>query len=71
MHRNNLNVAMKYSELEKKLKPFGCHWVENGSRHPIWKSPITGLKFAMSYHGSEEVKQGTLKNILKTAGVKL
>jgi predicted RNA binding protein YcfA (HicA-like mRNA interferase family) len=62
---------MKYSELEKKLKPFGCQWCENGSKHPLWISPITGRKFAMSYHRSEEVKYGTLKGILEAAGVKL
>jgi len=61
---------MKYSELEKKLKKLGCNWYEDGSRHPIWVSP-TGKKFAMSYHRSEEVATGTLKSILKTAGVKL
>lgn len=62
---------MKYSELERKLKLFGCRWHEDGSRHPIWISPITGNKFPMSYHKSEEVKQGTLKSILISAGVKL
>jgi predicted RNA binding protein YcfA (HicA-like mRNA interferase family) len=62
---------MKYSELEKKLTPLGCHWIENGSKHPIWYSPITNQKFAMSYHKSEEVKFGTLKGILKSAGAKL
>ncbi|MDR0836511.1 MAG: type II toxin-antitoxin system HicA family toxin [Tannerella sp.] len=62
---------MKYSELERKIKPFGCRWYEDGSKHPIWISPITGNKFAMSYHKSEEVKSGTLKSILKLAGVKL
>ena len=47
---------MKYSELERRLKQHGCRWHENGSRHPIWFSPITGNKFPMSYHKSEEVK---------------
>ena len=62
---------MKYSELERKLKAFGCHLRENGSRHPIWYSPITGNKFPMSYHKSEEVKRGTLNSILRLSGVKL
>jgi predicted RNA binding protein YcfA (HicA-like mRNA interferase family) len=62
---------MKYSELEKKLKKAGCYHCENGTRHPIWISPITGKKFLMSYHKSEEVATGTLKGILKSAGVKL
>ena len=62
---------MKYSELEKKLTLYGCRWVENGANHPLWISPITGKKFAMSHHGSQEVRPGTLKSILRTAGVKL
>jgi len=62
---------MKYSELERKLKPFGCYWRENGTHHPIWYSPITGNKFPMSYHKSEEVKRGTLNSILHLSGVKL
>ena len=66
-----MTETMKYSELERKLKPFGCHWHENGGSHPIWISSITGNKFPMSYHKSEEVKPGTLKSILKLAGVNL
>ena len=68
---NQTTKTMKYSELEKRLTPFGCRWYENGSRHPIWFSSITGNKFPMSYHKSEEVKPGTLKSILNLAGVKL
>lgn len=62
---------MKYTELERKLKKAGCYFLQNGKRHPIWFSPITGLKFELSYHASEEVKQGTLKSISKISGVKV
>ena len=62
---------MKYSELERKLKKEGCYYVKNGKKHPIWFSPITGKEFDMSHHRSEEIKFGTLKSILNTAGVKL
>lgn len=60
---------MKYSELERKLKKNGCWWVEDGSKHPIWYSPITGKEFQLSYHKSQEVKNGTLRSILKDAGI--
>ena len=40
-------------------------------RHPIWKNPITGELFEMSYHSSEEVKIGTLKSIIKASGIKI
>jgi predicted RNA binding protein YcfA (HicA-like mRNA interferase family) len=62
---------MKYSEAEKKLKTAGCYWLENGSSHPLWFSPLTNKKFPMSYHRKEEIKSGTLKSISKLSGVKL
>jgi len=62
---------MKYSELERNLKSYGCYFYENGSKHPIWLSPITGNKFPMSYHKNQEIKKGTLKSILNLSGVKL
>jgi len=61
---------LKYSELERKLKSFGCRWHDDGGNHPIWISPITGNKFPMSYHRNQEVKPGTLKSILNIAGIK-
>ena len=62
---------MKYSEAERKLKKAGCYYVKDGKRHPIWFSPITGMEFDMSHHGSEEIKNGTRKSISKLSGVKL
>ena len=61
---------MKYSELEKKLKKAGCFLKREGSRHPIWHSPLTKKMFQMSKHKSQEVKKGTLNKILKDAGLK-
>ncbi len=62
--------GMKYKELEKKLKAAGCYPVgKQMSGHPLWYSPITDKMFKMSNHGSEEVATGTLKAILKMAGV--
>jgi predicted RNA binding protein YcfA (HicA-like mRNA interferase family) len=63
---------MKYSELEKKIEETtSCRLYRNGGNHPIWINPETGEFFAMSHHRSEEVKQGTLKSIIKKSGVKL
>lgn len=64
---------MKYNELERKLREFGCYEIKgrqiNG--HPAWYSPITGKKFGTSNHKSQEVASGTLKYILAAAGVLL
>lgn len=62
---------MKYSEIHRALRNAGCFIIRNGSRHPIWKSPITGLLFETSYHESEEAKPGTLNSIRKKSGVKI
>ncbi len=62
---------MKYNELHKLLKKAGCY--DTGrlrGSHPLWYSPITGNYFKTSHHGGEEVKNGTLKAILKDAGIK-
>ena len=62
---------MKYSELEKRIKETtNCSFFRNGSEHPLWIKD-TGEIFAMSHHRSEEVRQGTLKSIVKKSGVKL
>lgn len=60
---------MKYSELIRILKKSGCFIVRHGSRHDIWKSPITGDIFQVPRHQTEEVRPGTLKEIKKAAGI--
>jgi predicted RNA binding protein YcfA (HicA-like mRNA interferase family) len=62
---------MKYSELERKLKKEGCYedGIMNG--HPLWYSPKTDKYFKMGHHKSQEIAKGTLKSILKDAGIKL
>ena len=62
---------MKYSELERKLLKFGCVPVGTQQHgHPLWFSPMTGKTFQTSNHKSQEVASGTLKRILKDAGLK-
>lgn len=61
---------MKYSELERKLKKYGCYYTgESLFGHPKWYSPITKKCFAMSHHHSDEVKTKTLAKILDDAGI--
>lgn len=59
---------MKTVELLKILKKSGCSLVRHGSNHDIWISPITNKQFAIPRH-KDEIKIGTLKNILKDAGL--
>ena len=70
MRCSNIKPRMKYNELEKLLRKAGCYDTgETMSGHPLWYSPITGRKFRMSHHKSEEVARGTLGAIKKAAGI--
>ena len=60
---------MKYSELEKLLRKNGCYQIREGKRHEIWYSPKTGKQFTIGRHESQDVRKGTLKQILKDAGI--
>ena len=52
------------------LKEHGCFELSHGKEHDVWFSPITNAKIRIPRHTSKEVPQGTLKNILKQAGIK-
>ena len=60
---------MKTQELIKLLRRNKCYILRNGSRHDIWYSELTQRQFVVPRHKAE-IPTGTLKNILKDAGVK-
>lgn len=60
---------MKYSELKKLLKKNGCQLLREGAGHEIWYSPKTAKTFSVGRHNTEDVKKGTLKSIMKDAGL--
>ena len=62
-------IRVKYSELEKLLKAAGCRPDREGNNHRMWFSPITGARFPVAYHKTKDVPRGTLKSILKAAGI--
>ena len=62
---------MKFSELKKILSKNGCYLSEEGSKHEMWYSPITGKSFPVGRHNSQDVFKGTLSAILKQAGIRL
>lgn len=61
---------MKYSELKKELRKLGCYLSHEGANHEMWFSPVTGQKFPVSRHNTEDVPTGTLKSIKRAAGLK-
>ena len=62
---------MTTAELIRLLKKNGCYLVRNGANHDIDQSPITGKLFSVGRHAKEEVRTGTLKGILKDAGIQM
>ncbi len=64
-------AEMTTAELIRLLKKNGCFLFRNGANHDIYKSPITGKLFSVGRHSKEEVKIGTLKGILKDAGIEI
>lgn len=62
---------MKYSELRRIIEGAGCYIKRNGSNHDIYYSPITENSFPVGRHNSQEVPKGTLRSILKSAGVEI
>lgn len=68
---NKNKDVMKYNELHRLLASYGCHDTRKERRgHPLWYSPLTGQTFETSHHRSAEVATGTLRKILKEAGIK-
>ncbi|MDR0695085.1 MAG: type II toxin-antitoxin system HicA family toxin [Prevotellaceae bacterium] len=60
---------MKTSEATRKLAKAGCYFVEHGKEHDCWYSPVTGKRFRLPRHASQELATGTKKSIEKLAGV--
>ncbi|OAV71546.1 YcfA-like protein [Bacteroidales bacterium Barb4] len=60
---------MKISELRRELEKVGCRIKRHGSNHDWYYSPITEKCFPVSRHTSQEMPEGTEKNIRKAAGI--
>ncbi|MDE7101516.1 MAG: type II toxin-antitoxin system HicA family toxin [Bacteroidales bacterium] len=60
---------MKYAEITRRLKEFGCRFVRHGANHDWWYSPITQRRFLVPRHPSQEAKPGTLRSISLQSGV--
>ena len=60
---------MKYSELKKLLKKAGCRIEYQGANHEMWYCPKTEKRFPVGRHNTQDVKNGTLRSIMKAAGI--
>ena len=64
-----LSSPKKYKDVKKLLKELGFEEVRQKGSHVIFKNPITGSTFPVPNHGSKELAIGTLRSILKSAGL--
>jgi mRNA interferase HicA len=62
---------MNYKELTKKLRALGCHEIprRSGGSHRKWFNPNVGKGTVISDWGSKDLKQGTIRGILKQLGI--
>ena len=61
---------MKYKELHRVLRKAGMIFLnEQRAGHPLWFNPDTGEKFTTRNHLMNDVASGTLRSILRSAGL--
>ncbi len=62
---------MTYRELTKKLQSIGCHEIprRGGGSHRKWVNPTTGKGTVIPDWGSSDLKQGTIRGILRQLGI--
>ena len=61
---------MKYSELFKLLKQDGWFEIRQTGSHVIMKHSMKPEQLSVPNHGSNEVKKGLCRHLLKQAGIK-
>ena len=60
---------MKYREIAKLVEKDGWIWKRTSGSHRIYKHPTKPGRVIIAYHGAKDVPEGTLKSILKQAGL--
>jgi len=62
---------MNYKELTRKLRALGCHEIprRSGGSHRKWFNPTLGKGTVIPDWGSKDLKQGTIRGILRQLGI--
>jgi len=60
---------MKYRDLLKLLEKDGWFWKRTSGSHRVYKHPSKSGTVIVAYHGAKDIPEGTLKSILKQAGL--
>ena len=62
---------MNYKDLTRKLRSLGCKEIvrRRGGSHRKWINPATGKGTVIPDWGNKDLKQGTIRGILKQLGI--
>lgn len=62
---------MNYRELTKKLRGLGCNEIprRGGGSHRKWFNPATERGTVIPDWGNKDLKEGTIRGILKQLGI--
>jgi predicted RNA binding protein YcfA (HicA-like mRNA interferase family) len=62
---------MRYREVARKLRELGCEEIaqRSGGSHRKWTNPATGKGTVVPDWGNQDLKIGTLRNIVRQLGI--
>ena len=60
---------VKYRDIVKLIEADGWYWKRSSGSHEIYKHPTKTGTVVVAYHGAKDIPEGTLKSILKQAGL--
>lgn len=60
---------MKYKEIVRVIERDGWYWKRSSGSHRIYRHLEKPGIVVVAYHGAKDIPEGTLKSILKQAGL--
>ena len=60
---------MKHKEIVKRIEQDGWYLKRTKGSHQIYKHPTKTGTVVVAYHGAKDIAEGTVKSILKQAGL--
>jgi predicted RNA binding protein YcfA (HicA-like mRNA interferase family) len=60
---------MTYREVARLIEKDGWVWKRTSGSHRIFKHPTKPGSVIVAYHGSKDIPDGTVKSIMKQAGI--
>jgi len=60
---------VKYRDIVKLIEQDGWYWKRSSGSHRVYKHLAKPGTVVIAYHGAKDIPEGTLKSILKQAGL--